>query len=127
MASCRGVVFIPLHHGWQWQRIKVAILGGSGYTALELLKILLRHPAAEVVAVTSRQEGTPPVAELHPALAGRTGLRCEPLDPDRLHAGMKGYGLSVFKGTTPERFEVEVLGVLKNAFPKQDMDCPMPC
>src|SRR5439155_16730607 len=35
---------------------------------------------------TSRQEGTPPVAELHPALAGRTGLRCEPFDPDRLLA-----------------------------------------
>ena len=31
---------------------KVAILGGSGYTALELLNILLRHPAAEIVAVT---------------------------------------------------------------------------
>ena len=43
------------------------------------------------------------------------------LNPDQLHSGMKGYGYSVFKGTTPERFEVEVLGVLKNAFPKQDM------
>jgi len=43
------------------------------------------------------------------------------LNPDQLHSGMKGYGFSVFKGTTPERFEVEVLGVLRNAFPKQDM------
>jgi hypothetical protein len=43
------------------------------------------------------------------------------LDPDQLKAGMKGYGLSVFKGTKPERFEVEILGVLKNTFPKQDM------
>src|SRR5436309_14873007 len=65
---------------------KIAILGGSGYTALELIKILLRHPAAEIVAVTSRQEGTPPVAELHPALAGRLDLRSEPFDPDRLLA-----------------------------------------
>jgi N-acetyl-gamma-glutamyl-phosphate reductase len=65
---------------------KIAILGGSGYTAAELLKILLRHPHAEVVAVTSRQEGTPLVSELHPALAGRTELRCEPFDPDRLAA-----------------------------------------
>src|SRR5438067_320095 len=65
---------------------KVAILGGSGYTAAELLKILLRHPHAEVAAVTSRQEGTPPVAELHPSLNGRTRLRCEPFDPDRLLA-----------------------------------------
>ena len=41
---------------------------------------------AEVVAVTSRQEGTPAVAELHPALTGRTELRCEPFDADRLVA-----------------------------------------
>ncbi len=34
---------------------------------------------------------------------------------------MKGYGLSVFKGTKPERFEVEIIGVLHNALPKQDM------
>jgi len=43
------------------------------------------------------------------------------LRPDQLRPGMKGYGLSVFKGTSPERFEVEVVGVLKNALPKQDM------
>jgi N-acetyl-gamma-glutamyl-phosphate reductase len=65
---------------------KIAVLGGSGYTAAELLKILLRHPAAEVVAVTSRSEGTPPVADLHPSLAGRVSLRCEPFDADRLVA-----------------------------------------
>jgi N-acetyl-gamma-glutamyl-phosphate reductase len=67
-------------------KIKIAILGGSGYTALELMKILLRHPHAEVVAVTSRQEGTPTVAELHPVLAGRIDLRCEPFHADRLLA-----------------------------------------
>jgi N-acetyl-gamma-glutamyl-phosphate reductase len=65
---------------------KVAILGGSGYTAAELLKILLRHPGAEIIAVTSRSEGSPAVAELHPSLAGRTGLICEPFDADRLIA-----------------------------------------
>jgi N-acetyl-gamma-glutamyl-phosphate reductase len=64
----------------------VAILGGSGYTALELIKILLRHPDAEIVAVTSRQSGTPRVAELHPSLTGRIDLRCEPFDADRLDA-----------------------------------------
>jgi N-acetyl-gamma-glutamyl-phosphate reductase len=63
---------------------KVAVLGGSGYTALELIKILLRHPTVEVVAVTSRSEDTPRLADVHPSLAGRTDLRCEPFDPDRL-------------------------------------------
>src|SRR5438132_6673232 len=70
----------------QGQRTKIAILGGSGYTAAELIKILLRHPAAEIVAVTSRQEGTPAVAELHPSLAERIDLRCEPFNADRLVA-----------------------------------------
>src|SRR6266481_3199563 len=65
---------------------KIAILGGSGYTALELIKILLRHPAAEIVAVTSRQEETPLLAEVHPSLTGRTGLRCESFHADRLIA-----------------------------------------
>src|SRR5712692_6420018 len=64
--------------------INVAILGGSGYTAVELIKILLRHPHVRIIAVTTRQEGTPLVTELHPSLAGRIDLRCESLDADRL-------------------------------------------
>src|SRR5437763_2005359 len=66
--------------------VKVAILGGSGYTAAELIKILLRHPHAEIVAVTSRQDDTPLVADLHPALTGRLSLRCEPFHADALAA-----------------------------------------
>ena len=65
---------------------KIAILGGSGYTGLELINILLRHRAAEIVAVTSRQEETPLLAEMHPSLFGRTRLRCEPFHVDRLIA-----------------------------------------
>src|SRR4051794_24665041 len=68
------------------ERVKIAILGGSGYTAGELLNLLLRHPGAEVVAVTSRQEEAPLVADLHRQLAGRIGPRCEPFDPDGLVA-----------------------------------------
>jgi N-acetyl-gamma-glutamyl-phosphate reductase len=66
--------------------VRVAILGGSGYTAVELVKILLRHPGAQIVAVTSRQEGTPRLDEVHPSLAGRIDLRMEPFDVDRLLA-----------------------------------------
>jgi N-acetyl-gamma-glutamyl-phosphate reductase len=65
-------------------RVKVAVLGGSGYTAVELLKILLRHPGAEMVAVTSRQDEH--VADLHPSLLGRLDLRCVPFDADALEA-----------------------------------------
>jgi N-acetyl-gamma-glutamyl-phosphate reductase len=66
--------------------IHVAILGGSGYTALELIKILLRHPQAKIVAVTSRQADTPRVDEVHPSLGKRLDLRLEPLDADQLRA-----------------------------------------
>lgn len=66
------------------ERVRVAVLGGSGYTAVELLKILLRHPGAEIVAVTSRQDEH--IADLHPSLFGRLDLRCEPFDADRLKA-----------------------------------------
>jgi N-acetyl-gamma-glutamyl-phosphate reductase len=63
---------------------KIAILGGTGYTACELIRILLRHPAAQIVAVTSRDEKMPTVAESHPSLAGTIKLRMEPFDADRL-------------------------------------------
>lgn len=62
----------------------VAIVGASGYTARELFRILLRHPAARVVMATSRQDQGTRVDTLHPVLAGRTDLACEPFDPDRL-------------------------------------------
>ena len=58
---------------------KVAILGATGYTALELLKILVRHPDADVVALTTRQTGNPSVAEIHPSLTGLLNLPCENL------------------------------------------------
>ncbi len=65
---------------------RIAIFGATGYTALELLKILLRHPGAEIVAVTSRQEGQPAVASIHPSLLGRIDLRLEDLSPAEVAA-----------------------------------------
>lgn len=62
--------------------VKVAILGASGYTAFELADRLLRHPRAEIVAVTSRQDDQPRLDALHPALAGRTDLQCVQPDPE---------------------------------------------
>jgi N-acetyl-gamma-glutamyl-phosphate reductase len=62
---------------------KVAILGASGYTALELIRILLRHPHAQITLLTSRQEGQPHISEVHPCLTGLLDLRCEAFDPDR--------------------------------------------
>jgi hypothetical protein len=53
--------------------------------------------------------------------AVRPGFAADTLRPEQLSPGMKGYGLSVFKGTKPARFDVEIIGVLRNALPRQDM------
>lgn len=60
---------------------RIAILGATGYTALELLRILARHPQAEVVAATTRQDNRPCISEIHPSLTGLFSLRCENLTP----------------------------------------------
>ncbi len=53
--------------------IKTAIIGASGYTGLELLRLLAGHPEAEVTAVTSRQLAGRKVVEVFPALSGPCG------------------------------------------------------
>lgn len=64
--------------------IRVAILGATGYTALELIKILLRHPQARITALTSRQEGNKPIGAVHPSLSGRLELRLEDLSAEEV-------------------------------------------
>jgi len=59
---------------------RVAILGATGYTALELIKILLRHPEVEITTVTSRQEGNPPISSVHPSLVDQLDLNLENLE-----------------------------------------------
>ncbi len=60
--------------------IRIGIVGASGYTALELLKILLKHPQVKVTQLTSRDEGTPHLDDVHPALRGQLDLNLIPLD-----------------------------------------------
>ncbi len=64
--------------------IRAAILGATGYTALELIKILLRHPEVEITTLTSRQEGNPHVAMIHPALSRRLDLCLGDLQPSAI-------------------------------------------
>ncbi len=63
---------------------RIAILGATGYTAVELIKLLLRHPEADLVAATSRQEGNPPIAMVHPSLHRRIDLNLEDLTPQEV-------------------------------------------
>lgn len=65
---------------------RVAIIGGAGYTALELIRLLLRHPAAEIVAISDIQENRPHIASIHPSLTGRVDLCLEKLTPAEVAA-----------------------------------------
>jgi N-acetyl-gamma-glutamyl-phosphate reductase len=54
--------------------IKVGIVGGTGYTGVELLRILAQHPQVELQAITSRGDAGTPVANMFPSLRGRVAL-----------------------------------------------------
>ena len=55
--------------------IKAGIVGGTGYTGVELLRILARHPGVQLAAITSRGEAGTAVAEMFPSLRGAVDLK----------------------------------------------------
>lgn len=55
--------------------IKVGIVGGTGYTGVELLRLLAQHPEVELAVITSRAEAGSAVADLFSSLRGRVDLR----------------------------------------------------
>jgi N-acetyl-gamma-glutamyl-phosphate reductase len=55
--------------------IKVGIVGGTGYTGVELLRLLALHPEVEVTAITSRGDAGTAVADMFPSLRGRIALK----------------------------------------------------
>ena len=57
--------------------IKIGIVGGTGYTGVELLRLLAQHPQAEVVTITSRGDAGVPVADMYPSLRKRVSLKFE--------------------------------------------------
>ncbi len=65
--------------------IKAAIVGGTGYTGVELLRLLAAHPEVELVAITSRSEAGQSVAELFPNLRGHVDLVFSEPDKAALH------------------------------------------
>ncbi|MEO7559235.1 MAG: N-acetyl-gamma-glutamyl-phosphate reductase [Nitrosospira sp.] len=63
--------------------LKVGIVGGTGYTGVELLRILSQHPEVSIHAITSRKEAGLAVAELFPSLRGRVPLKfCDPAEAE---------------------------------------------
>jgi len=56
------------------KKIKIGIVGGTGYTGVELLRLLAMHPHAELTVITSRGEAGLPVADMFPSLRGYVDL-----------------------------------------------------
>ena len=72
--------------------IKVGIVGGTGYTGVELLRLLAQHPSVEVVTITSRGEAGLPVSTMFPNLRGWIDLAFE----DPATANLKGCDVVFF-------------------------------
>lgn len=66
--------------------LKIAIVGASGYTGLELIRLLDRHPGVVISYVTSEQSAGKRISEIFPTLRGRCDLILEPLDPAAIAA-----------------------------------------
>ncbi|TKJ36260.1 MAG: N-acetyl-gamma-glutamyl-phosphate reductase [Planctomycetes bacterium B3_Pla] len=64
--------------------VRVAIIGASGYTGAESIKILLRHGKAELTYLTALPEECGAVGDVFPQLRGRCSLQIEPLDIEKL-------------------------------------------
>ncbi len=91
----RGIVAVAL--------VALAVLvGGPGAAAV-------RSEAAPVEVPRTAAPATGPAAAAHPVLPT--------IDLNEVQIGQRGYGLSVFAGGKPERFEVEVIGVMRNLGP----------
>lgn len=89
--------------------IRIGIVGGTGYTGVELLRLLVQHPQCELVAITSRKEAGTGVAEMFPSLRGRVALKFS--DPDK--AGLKDCDLVFF--ATPNGVAMEQARALVDA------------
>jgi len=66
--------------------VKVGIVGGTGYTGVELLRLLAAHPGVELALITSRSEAGLPVADMFPNLRGHVDLEFSMPDPAALVA-----------------------------------------
>ncbi len=64
--------------------IKAGVVGGTGYTGVELLRLLAAHPHVELSAITSRSEAGTAVADMFPNLRGHVALKFSAPDPKAL-------------------------------------------
>ena len=89
--------------------IRIGIVGGTGYTGVELLRLLAQHPQSELVAITSRNEAGTAVAEMFPNLRGKVRQRF--VDPAQ--AALKDCDLVFF--ATPNGVAMQQARMLMDA------------
>ncbi|MGV0975322.1 MAG: N-acetyl-gamma-glutamyl-phosphate reductase [Azonexus sp.] len=89
--------------------IRIGIVGGTGYTGVELLRLLVQHPQAEVVAITSRGDAGTAVSGMFPSLRGRVDLKFE--DPAK--ANLSGCDVVFF--ATPNGIAMQQAPALLDA------------
>lgn len=90
--------------------IRVGIIGASGYTGVELARILASHPEVEITAATSRQYAKQPLSSVFPNLRERVDIICENLTPEELIARADFFFTAV-----PHKTAMEIVPVLLNA------------
>jgi LysW-gamma-L-alpha-aminoadipyl-6-phosphate/LysW-L-glutamyl-5-phosphate reductase len=78
--------------------MKIAIIGGAGYAAGELLRLLLQHPKVTECVVTSRTRAGKPVGEAHPGLAHLTDARFSGASPGEVARGQDVVFLALEQG-----------------------------
>lgn len=65
-------------------KTRVGIIGATGYTGVELLRLLLHHPQVEVTALTSQKYAGIPIDQVFPSLMKHLQLKCEELNVDQI-------------------------------------------
>jgi len=86
-------------------KMKVSIIGATGYTGAELVKVLLRHPQVEIETITSQSFANKKISEIYPWLA--TDLVCQELNINKI-----ALSSSFIFTALPHRTSMEIVGKL---------------
>jgi N-acetyl-gamma-glutamyl-phosphate reductase len=95
------------------QKARAIVVGATGYSGRELIRMLLQHPKMELVgAFASRSGENTPLTAIHPQLTGLTSLTCQPFDETEIARLVNGSSSSVIFLGTPNEFSHEVVPAL---------------
>jgi N-acetyl-gamma-glutamyl-phosphate reductase len=67
-------------------KLRVGVLGATGYAGVELLRILIQHPRVQLALTTSQQYAGKRVSDIYPALASHCDMVLEEIDPEKIRA-----------------------------------------